>query len=241
MQINRDHSSQDPLSPGLSLHGLAFFVTFAPIVTVHISYWIAAGISATVPECIPYWDGCTSISATGRYPPANFLFRPAMIAHGVLLAVFWVCIGPWLERLGVARRPVKRAVWVGIIGALFLILYTTFLGSSGDFYNLMRRYGVTVYFAFTILACMLLARQIVARFGWGSTHVVATMARRQVKLFAILLLLGLASIPAQNFTPDSDRIENVVEWTLSVLMQGNFLIYGWALEKLRVRLAISSA
>lgn len=50
-----------------------------PIVAIHLSLLIAIDAGA-IQGCNPYFEGCTSISATGRYVPASYLFRPAMMA-----------------------------------------------------------------------------------------------------------------------------------------------------------------
>lgn len=45
---------------------------------------------------------------------------------------------------------------LGIIGAVFLVLYVTALGNEGEWYSWQRRYGVTLYFGGTSLAQLLL-------------------------------------------------------------------------------------
>ncbi|MGH8221600.1 MAG: hypothetical protein ACREQZ_01375, partial [Woeseiaceae bacterium] len=49
-----------------------------PILAIHACYLLAVHYAA-LPACIPYFDGCTSISATGRYAPASYLFRAVML------------------------------------------------------------------------------------------------------------------------------------------------------------------
>ena len=51
-------------------------------------------------------------------------------------------------------------LWLGLISGLALILYATFLGSEGDGYRFMRRFGTTIYFGFTYLAQVLFAARI---------------------------------------------------------------------------------
>jgi hypothetical protein len=53
---------------------LPLIAGIVPFVGIHVCYVIAVKYGV-LPACIPYVDGCTSISATGRYPPASFLFR----------------------------------------------------------------------------------------------------------------------------------------------------------------------
>ena len=50
-----------------------------PILAIHISLLVAIN-AGVIPACFPYIEGCTSISATGRYEPASFIFKPAMMS-----------------------------------------------------------------------------------------------------------------------------------------------------------------
>ena len=125
--MNSSQPNTEGAIAGVSLSPLAFYIALAPIVTAHLCYWIGAGITQTLPECLVYWDGCTSISATGRNPPGSFIFRPVFIGQGVLLAIFWWLATAWLRGLGLRSGWVRAAAWVGLIGGLFLIV--THLGN----------------------------------------------------------------------------------------------------------------
>lgn len=209
--------SQSPLFPP---HRLAFAVAIAPVVAVHACYALSVA-AGTVPYCNPYWDGCASISAAGRQPPAVFLFKAVMLPHALALAAYWYLAAAWLSFHG--ARPASRWIilGVGVIGALFLALYVTYLGHSGDFYRLMRRYGITIFFAFTVLAGLLHTRVLwQRRREWPE---LSGLIKAQLTLCGVLLLLGLASIPARNWL-GKDRSENALEWIFALLMQGLFLI-----------------
>lgn len=201
-------------------HRLAFAIAFAPIVTVHVCYALSVA-AGHVPYCNPYWDGCASISAAGRQPPAVFLFKAVMLPHALALAAYWYLACTWLRIHG--SEPLTRWVilTVGVIGALFLMLYVTYLGHSGDFYRLMRRYGITIFFAFTVLAGLLHTRALwQGRRDWPE---LSGPIKAQLGLCGVLLLLGLLSIPARNWL-GKDRSENALEWVFALLMQGLFLI-----------------
>jgi hypothetical protein len=86
-----------------------------------------------------------------------------------------------------------------------------FLGVEGEIYQWLRRFGITVYFGGTVLAQMLLA----------SLH--GRRARTLVAVCALLLVLGLASIPLQHFAADRDAAVNALEWTYALLMMLGFL------------------
>lgn len=173
-----------------------------------------------VPSCVVFWEGCASISAAGRHPPAVFLFKGGFLPAATVIALYWWLMGSWLRALGETVRASTTLRALGIIGAGFLMLYTTYLGSDGDVYRLMRRYGVTVYFAFTALAQILVARSIL-RLG---TTGLQGLARAQLGLCVILLLLGLAVTFIKPWLTEPKLLENSVEWVFAALMQTNFLL-----------------
>lgn len=190
-----------------------------PLLVGLVSYWISLR-SGHIPACNVFWDGCVSISAAGRQPPAVFLFKGGFLPAATIIALYWWLMGSWLKALGETEAAINTLRIIGIIGALFLMLYTTYLGSSGDFYRLMRRYGVTVYFAFTVLAQVLVARSLFRL----EIRPVLTIARIKLALCVSLLLLGLALTFIKPFLDNPKPLENSVEWLFALLMQSNFLL-----------------
>ena len=112
-----------------------------------------------LPGCIPYLDGCTSISGTGRYPPASFLFRAVELTAAALLIIVWYFAVEWLRALKpqLSRSTVVTILVSGTIGALALIVYVTFLGTTEPIYEFMRRFGIYFYFLGTVLAQLFVA------------------------------------------------------------------------------------
>ncbi len=221
---------------GARLAWLALAAGLLPPVVVHACYLISAQ-AGLVPACIPYFTGCTSISAAGRHGVAFFLFKGGMIPAAVLMAAFWWLSRRWLLALGCAdSRSVRALVAIGLISAAFLVLYTVYLGSKGDFYNLMRRFGVNVHLSFGALAQMLLVRALLRAPG---AAVPRWIVRAQVGLLALLLALGLASIPIGNFVADKDRAMNVIEWWFAALTSGWYLLgaAAWQASGFRARFA----
>jgi protein-S-isoprenylcysteine O-methyltransferase Ste14 len=87
----------------------------------------------------------------------------------------------------------------------------------------MRRYGINLSFAFTVLA-QILTTNALAR----EPRVPAALRQAMVALCLALLLLGLASLPLQYFTTSRSPAMNAVEWTFSVLMLVFFPLIGAA-------------
>ena len=95
------------LAPAPATIALLCFV--GPVLTVHMSYAlsIAGGFVAV---CIPYLDGCTSISATGRHGPGYVLFKAGMLLSVLLLIVYWRLCRDWLLEAGDVDGPALRSL-----------------------------------------------------------------------------------------------------------------------------------
>jgi hypothetical protein len=208
----------------MNVRALPLLIGLGPLVAINLSYWLAAQ-NGSIPACIPYLDGCTSISAAGRHPPSSFLFRATMLPIAALIIIYWKLCAVWLRALG-AAGPVRAGTLfvIGAIGGLFLILYVTFLGSEGEFYNLMRRYGVTVFFGFSFLAQLMLAERVVTQATVLALPRLYWIGWSKLAICILMLAIGLASIPVMNFVADKDRIQNVMEWNFGLLLLGNFAL-----------------
>ncbi len=199
-----------------------------PIVAILASFFIAVD-AGRVPACNPFIDGCTSISATGRYPPASYLFRAAMLPQSVLLAIFWLFSAAWLRSLvhaaGRTDRREGRIIGVlGVGGALCLILYVTFLGTTEPFYEFMRRFGVYLYFLMTVLAQLgvaLRVRPLAVTLANGRLRLLANC---QLGLAIVPFLMGILNLVLKAVLANPDPAENVIEWFFALLMQAWFLL-----------------
>lgn len=209
---------------------LALIITLLPFIVCNAVYLISA-YEGNVPWCFVYIDGCTTISQAGRSGNAIFVFRASMIAHAVLLAWFWLYVKQWLDLLhGESRVGVDVLTWIGIIGALFLVLYIDFLGTDGDMNRFMRRIGVIIYFAFTALAQLLLLRQhkrLVVRLHEIVGPVADKILRYQMSILLLTLAVALSGLFLDVFDMKTTRSENVVEWNFSVLMTLYFAGMVW--------------
>lgn len=197
--------------PGSRWAVLVMIVAVVPVLSVNVNYLLSASADY-IPDCFVYLEGCTSISATGRYGVSYWLFKAFMLPQALLLVMFW---------RGVARRvppPGARdtIITAGTTGAVFLVLYTVFLGSEGDIYRLMRRYGVFVFFLGTFIAQIAATRRLARRGG------ARRPLRAQQVLLVVMGLFALAEVPLGTFGLQDDQAENVIEWNFSLLMQAWF-------------------
>lgn len=216
---------------------LAWAVGLLPLLVVHLCYLISAQ-AEWVPWCFPYIEGCSSISRAARHGLANHLFKAVMLPNAALTALFWWLSLQWLRTLGRAQMWTLHAMFtLGTIGALFLVLYAAFLGVEGSTYQWLRRYGVTVYFSFTVLAQMLLAHAL-----WPEPRVSHRTRVSLVLLCAAMLLLGVASLPLQYLAQNRDAAVNAIEWSYALLMTTVFPLAGlaWRETGLRLRIALES-
>ena len=172
--------------------------------------YIASVQQDYVPKCIPHLAGCTSVSSAGRHGAGFFIFKATMLPAAAFLMVYWVLCGHWLRCCGEqSARWCRTVVWVGLVGAAFLVLYTTYLGSEGDFYRTLRRYGTVMFFGMTYLAQLLLAYRAQATVGdtW--------LVRVKVWLCLAVLIEGLVLVVLTNLIEDDDWLENLTEWHVS--------------------------
>jgi hypothetical protein len=216
----------------------------APIIAIHACYLIAVQY-AGLPACIPYLDGCVSISATGRYPPASYLFKAVMLPTTILLCAYWALNVAWLRSLekaaGLPSRPHRSITILGVGGALSLVLYVTFLGSAEPFYEFMRRFGVYLYFLFSVIAQLLLAQRSLTHANLYGKAALRRISQIQLLLSVAPFLLGIVNVILKSLLEDPDTVENIIEWIFALMMQVFFLLsyFAWRISDFRAGFSVS--
>jgi hypothetical protein len=214
------------------LRALPLLTGLIPLVAVFSSYWIAAS-TGNVPSCNPFLDGCTSVSATGRYPPATYLFKAAMLPQSIILSCYWLFNVAWLRALTITAGQVPRNTFTigtfGVTGSLFLILYVTFLGSQEPFYEFMRRYGVYLYFLLNVLAQIILASKVLPVARQLGMQRLARLTKLQLALAWFPFVLGALNLVLKAVLENSDAAENRIEWIFAMQMQLFFMVsyFSW--------------
>ncbi|WP_242107794.1 hypothetical protein [Luteimonas aquatica] len=192
---------------------------------VHLAWWLSIR-DGLIPACVPVWDGCVSISRAARHGLGNHLFRLAMLPCAALHLLNWWLMREWVRDADSACAA-TLCMGLGLGSGLALAVYATFLGTDGETYRFLRRYGVIVYFGFGFLAQLGFMR-----LSMRSARLQPRIARAMVGLCAAMLLLGVASVAATSTLPDDsalrERVENALEWQLGWLLLGWFALQAWA-------------
>lgn len=216
----------------MMLRILPLLTGLLPIIAVFGSYWIAAS-SGHVPACNPFLDGCTSVSATGRQPPASYLFKGAMLPQSIILSCYWLFNVAWLRALTVSAGQVPRNTSViatfGVTGSLFLILYVSFLGSQEPFYEFMRRYGVYMYFLLNVIAQIVLATKVLPVARGLRMQRLVNLTMVQLVLAWFPFALGALNLVLKATLENSGPAESRIEWIFAMQMQLFFLVsyFSW--------------
>ncbi|RDX36469.1 hypothetical protein DZA50_04735 [Kangiella sp. HD9-110m-PIT-SAG07] len=133
-----------------------------------------------------------------------------------LLVLFWYLQSISLQKI--THKQHRTIFILGGIGALFLILYVNFLGTEGDFYQFMRRYGITFYFALTVLAQMLSIRSL-----QKARQSLDRQSQKYLKIQFIFMILywclGIANVIIKATGVSwADQAENIIEWHFALYM-----------------------
>ena len=218
-------------SPGWPLWPLALSCALLPFVAAHLGWWVSTA-HGLVPACNPYVDGCVSISRASRHGLGNLLFRMLMLPAATLQALCWIAAAAWVRGEG---RRVSWPAWLGGVAAVALVLYASFLGTEGRTYELLRRYGIYLYFGCSYLALLAVLRRL------PTSH----RAHRALLIVAWgCLALGVASVAVRYAVTSEalrDRWENLLEWHTALWLTASFAVLAWAWRRERLCLRLGRA
>jgi hypothetical protein len=214
--------NQEFKQPRLSLPLAAALLFVLPTLAININYLIAAS-EGYVPWCNPYWDGCTSISATGRQGTAFFFFKATMLPLALLYLYYWYHASRQLWNYGYKRNTIRN---LGFFAVAALVLYTISLGALGDNFRLARRIGIIFYFTLTYLCQLLITyRLMVLKLSEPSQI-------WQQGLSLLILSAGVLTLFLDALLPNYDDYEDAFEWSIALLMHVNFLLAAWGWKNL---------
>lgn len=213
---------------------LALMTGLLPLLCIHLTYVVAAS-HGHVDWCIPYWDSCTSISATGRQLPEKLLFKFIMLPAGMLAILFWWITREWLWQVCQRRSPTMLTT--GAIAGLFLMLYVVALGEGRD-YQTTRRIGIILFFSLTFVAQLFFLHHCRHAFQ-ALKPVQRRVVNVQITLAATLLAIGILSVMLDLSYARYDDIEDAFEWVMMLFVVGQFISHYplWNSVDLRIRIS----
>lgn len=231
-----------PPSPEHRLWWVALFAGLLPLVATVIAFRLSVQLGL-VPACNPFVDGCVSISRAARHDLPNILFRALLLPAAVLQGACWALVPAWLRSLGAPPDRLQHALpWLGAAAAVFLVLYGTFLGTDGEGYRWMRRYGVVMYFGLTCIGMLIVADEMQRRVRARRRE--RWITRALLALCAALPLLGLVHVLLPLALPGPlarDALENSTEWWAGAIFTLFFFVLAWAWRATRFGATLNSA
>lgn len=212
-------------------------VALAPFAAAHVAYALSID-AGHVPACMPYVDGCTSISRAARHGLGNHVFRLVMLPSALLLALHWLAMRSLLREVAADPHAGRSLLLLAPLAGIALATYVAFLGTDGEVYRWLRQYGAQGYFAAVYMAQLV----FVHRYRQWAAHRPG-IAPAMVGIGVAMLVLGIGYTAAANFLPDpdaKDRWENLLEWHIGLLMTAWYLLqarvvrdarFGWAVGR----------
>jgi hypothetical protein len=196
-----------------------------PVLAANAAFYINVG--AGMDGCVPYWEGCMSVSRGVRSGPGLALFKALSLPAALAMMLCWLQASRFLsEHIATSGRRGSALVWMGLGGALFYLVYAAWLGTEGEVYRWLRRYGVVFYFGLTGLAQLFMVSVL-----WPQRRS-ALQGRlvNQIRAFCWVSILawatGVASAFKRKLIDDPaflDRLENALEWDFALLLSLAFL------------------
>jgi hypothetical protein len=209
---------------------LATLVVILPLLASNGAYLLSA-YEGFIPWCMPYIDGCITISQAGRSGNTIFFYRAMVFTYSVLLIWFWLYSKSWLELLDRHTTKIARIIlWLGVIGSIALLIYIDFLGTTGEINRFMRRTGAMLYFTLIPLAqCLLLYQHYKILRNKPEVFISAAMLQYQLIIIILMLMTGVASVFLVVTGNSTYEMENIVEWNFSLLVSLYFagMIFIW--------------
>ena len=185
-------------------------VSIIPFIAIHLSFILSVQ-NEYLSLCNPYIDGCYSISRVARQPSSIIIFKILMLISAFSLFFLW----PRLFK----PNYNKMLILIGRAGSLFLIAYIVALGEEGFLYELMRRFGVFIFYIFTLISqwVFTLNTQLIERKFFLKNFLINIIVFLQFLAF-------LLAIPFFLFAKNYGYIENIIEWWITLLITLWFFI-----------------
>ncbi len=161
---------------------------------------------------IPYIDGSLSISRASRTYPQYLIFKPAMIATGCLLILYWNKTNELMMRFSKIKKNFTFK-YFGILSAVFLIIHSIFLGIDVDvdLIKLFKRVFLVGFIIFELLA----QGSFIYNFYKFKNKILGFFSNFVLKLkfslVSILVLVALIVAPLLT-SNEFSNLKHAIEW-----------------------------
>jgi hypothetical protein len=190
---------------------LPFWAAVLPLVTFNASYLIAAALGH-VPSCFTYFEGCTSVSSTGRQLPEALLFKTGMVSLAVILLLLWYRTAAFLD-----ARVLRIFASVMVIG---LLLYAITLGMQDETMQFLRRVGINGFAFGTLLTQV----SFIILYRPRQTDVTRALFRWLVFLCIALPLVGVVSEISKALGAPRRPTNNIAAWNAFLISSGYYFV-----------------
>lgn len=197
---------------------LSLSVAILPLLTFNVCYLIAATLQH-VPACIPYLEGCTSVSSTGRVAPEGLLFRIGMFASAIVYLLLWQGVTQSLRANGVKSLAIGMLRVCSAVAVLSLLVYALTIGLQEPAYRVLRRFGINGFALGNFLAQLafvLLYRPLRTAAGNGCFTWL-------VGLCIALPLIGIAAALLKLLGLPGRAVDNIAAWNGSLLVAAYYV------------------
>jgi len=205
--------------PANELRILSLWAVIVPLVTINICYPIAVAFEH-VSACIPYLEGCTSVSSTGRNAPESLIFKTGMLSSAIVLALLWHRCADFLRRGGQTTSRVNLLRVFGFLAALSLTFYAVTVGLKGAELRFLTRMGVVGFGLSNLLV------QLTFIVLYKPMRIIVTQKLfRWLIVFCIAIpLLGVAVEVAKWAGAPDHPSDNLVAWNAFVVVSAYYAV-----------------
>ncbi len=163
--------------------------------------------------------------------------------YATILAVIWYFCSAWLAVLcGNAHQAKIRTMLIGgVVAAISLIVYVTFLGTSEPIYEFMRRFGIYGYFLGTATAQLMLSLTLAAFATQNDALDLKRLAWLMLALVTLPFVLGILNLVLKVVVDDYGAGQNRIEWITNLAMQVWFVLLYVAWRRTGFRVAVTLA
>ncbi len=207
------------------IKSLSLWIFIVPFVAINICLLISVNYNLfentlfTVDQIgrskfsIPYLDGSLSISRSSRTFPQYLIFKPGMLATGILLCIYWYKNNILINYFKNTNSKRNKFMIFGILSAVFLMIHSILLGFETDikFFKFLRRFVLLGFIIFEIIAQSMLVVNFYKLKDRLNSYFNLFVLKLKILLVFILITVAILSIPFL-ITSGNVHFKHGLEW-----------------------------